>query len=387
MANITKYDDNGKQLWRISGYLGVDPKTGKQKNINRKGFKTKKEATQSLNKAIKRLENGDNTVQRKSLTYEELYHEWLEIYKNEVRESSYHTTKRMFELNILPELADLLIDKISAPHLQKFVNKLYKKSTSYRKRYNYAKKPIELAYQRGYIKTNPCDLVHVPTKKLDYNKEKKTKDFWDKEELNKFMDALYKNEDSYKFIALFRLLAYTGIRRGECLALRWNDVNFIDGLLRIDETFTVGLNSQEIINEPKTESSKRTITLDNDTLNILKEWKKEQAKLLIGFGFNALGKDQFIFTSLPNNRHLCLSAPRKVLKRVCDKYGLEMINIHGFRHTHCSLLFEAGVSMKDVMERLGHKDIQTTMNVYAHVTPQSRDESAEKFARFLEANN
>lgn len=66
--------------------------------------------------------------------------------------------------------------------------------------------------------------------------------------------------------------------------------------------------------------------------------------------------------------------------RICEQNKLEMIHIHGFRHTHCSLLFENGVPMK---KRLGHSDIQTTMNTYTHVTENSRDKSAEKFAKYV----
>ena len=77
-------------------------------------------------------------------------------------------------------------------------------------------------------------------------------------------------------------------------------------------------------------------------------------------------------------------APRNALVKICNRFDLPMMNIHGFRHTHCSLLFEAGVPMKDVMERLGHSDIQTTMNVYTHVTKSSRDNSAQMFAKYVD---
>ncbi len=69
-----------------------------------------------------------------------------------------------------------------------------------------------------------------------------------------------------------------------------------------------------------------------------------------------------------------------------EKYDLPYITPHGFRHTHCSLLFEAGASIKEVQERLGHEDIKTTMNIYAHVTENTKEKTAEKFAQFWECN-
>lgn len=138
-----------------------------------------------------------------------------------------------------------------------------------------------------------------------------------------------------------------------------------------------------IINDPKTENSKRTVSIDPITLDILKKWKKEQAQLLLGFGHNALNPNQLLFSNVETNKPLNLTAPRYALKRVCERGNLEMINVHGFRHTHASLLFEAGVSMKDVMQRMGHSDIQTTMNIYTHVTKDSFDKSAERFANYV----
>ena len=89
-----------------------------------------------------------------------------------------------------------------------------------------------------------------------------------------------------------------------------------------------------------------------------------------------------LFSKLDNTA-LDVSSPRNRLERICKKNNFKMINIHGFRHTHCSLLFEAGVPMKDVMDRLGHSDIQTTMNIYTHVTKDSKDKSAQKFAKYV----
>ena len=79
----------------------------------------------------------------------------------------------------------------------------------------------------------------------------------------------------------------------------------------------------------------------------------------------------------------CLGKPATILKKVCNKHNFKIINIHGFRHTHASLLFESGAAMEVVRDRLGHTDIQTTVNIYTHVTQKSRDKTAQNFANYM----
>ena len=71
------------------------------------------------------------------------------------------------------------------------------------------------------------------------------------------------------------------------------------------------------------------------------------------------------------------------LKRICKKYDFKEIKVHGFRHTHCSLLFESGITIQEVQERLGHSDLKTTMSIYAHVKEKQKEEVGKKFARYV----
>ena len=122
--------------------------------------------------------------------------------------------------------------------------------------------------------------------------------------------------------------------------------------------------------------------MDDSTMQIMKEWKSKQAKEMLSLGYNTMGKNQLVFTNLKNK----FINPQKIgqkIRPICKKIDLKEITPHGFRHTHCSLLFEAGASIKEVQERLGHADIQTTMNIYAHVTEKKKEETAQKFAAYL----
>lgn len=381
MANYTEYTIKAGNRWQVRGYLGTEEATGEQIEFNKRGFKTKKEAQVAYTRAKHNFIEGryDNNT-NKRLTFNEVYREWFDHYKLDVKESTANKTVSIFDLHILPKFGKNFIDKINHRLLQSAINDWHKRFKKYKMIYNYTKSVLRYAFQQGYIVENPTLKVRVPKKSI-VKVEKKTKDYYNRTELQELLSLLGK-EQSVKWYTLFRLLAFTGIRRGELLALTWKDVNFKEGLLSVNKTLTTGMGNKLIVSSPKTEASDRVVTLDDKTVLTLKQWKNEQAQLLIGFGFNAMKPDQLIFSQVESNQHLHLSAPRNKLARLCRLNNLDMINIHGFRHTHCSLLFDAGVQLKDVKERLGHEDIQTTMNIYTHVTEESKNNSAELFAKF-----
>ncbi|MGX7150584.1 tyrosine-type recombinase/integrase [Enterococcus ureasiticus] len=93
-------------------------------------------------------------------------------------------------------------------------------------------------------------------------------------------------------------------------------------------------------------------------------------------------KQQLIFSNLQND-YLQPTITRKYIKQVCEKYELKEITTHGFRHTHCSLFFESGATIKEVQERLRHSDVQTTVNIYAHVTQDNKEKTAKLFANHV----
>lgn len=122
--------------------------------------------------------------------------------------------------------------------------------------------------------------------------------------------------------------------------------------------------------------------MDDNTVAILKEWKKKQKQDYLKLGFNTLQSKQLMFSN-EHNEYLQPTKTRKWIVHVQDKYELGTITTHGLRHTHCSLLFEAGASIKEVQDRLGHTDVQTTMNIYTHVTNEAKEEAILKFADYI----
>lgn len=381
MVKFAAYETDGKKLWRVSGYLGVDALTGRQKNVNKGKFVTKKEAQMYFNRLKLEFEEGTRLAKPKRMTYQEVFEEWFETYQRDVEESTAHKTKQIFNNHILHELDNMFIDRILPRHLQKLINKWHEKYKMHRTIYNYMGNVFKFAKFKRYIKDNPQDLVLIPKKKLDYKIKEIEKKFYTRSELFIVLDALSKMK-TLKWLAFFRLLSFTGIRRGEALALTYNDINFKEGKITINKALALRDNNEMFLKIPKSNAGKREISVDEKTLEILKEWKHEQAETLIGFGFNAMKKNQLVWSKWESNTHLNLSSPRNAFMRVCEKHDIEPIAIHGFRRTHATLCIQSGIPMKELSKRLGHTDIQTTMNYYVYAD-ESEEKTADRFANYL----
>lgn len=378
MAKIKKYiKKDGSAAYEFSLYLGMDHVTGKKRRTTRRGFTSFKSAKTAMNRLQYEVQESGFKKQ-KSYTYNEIYLLWIEQYKNTVKESTLQKTTKLFEHHILPLFSDLKIDKIDTAYCQKGINKWFKQGlTSYKILLRYTSKVFKMAVNMNIIESDPTAKVTIPVKR-DTEIIEKLPNFYDKEELEQFFSSLAK-EGNKKNLALFRALAFSGARIGEILALEWRDIDFNTSTLSVNKTLTRGLNNRLMVDVPKTRKSIRVISLDPITMRVLKDWKIEQAENYFKLGFNTGSIKQPVFTNSKNS-YINSAKIYKDYVKIVKKYDLKKINIHGFRHTHCSLLFEAGASLKEVQDRLGHTDVQTTMNIYAHVTKKAKDKTASKFA-------
>lgn len=388
MATIKKYTKNNGETGYMSNlYLGIDPVTGKKKRTTLRAS-TQKE----LNLKIARLQIQIETEGFKeniTYTFNDVYLLWFTHYKNTVKESSYVKTERVFHNHILPYFGDKRIDKINVTMCQKAINDWFKILKRYNVTMNYTAKVFDYAITLQIINDNPAKKVTKPVKKNDFIEER-SENYYTRDELLEFMNALKadgKDPRHQKTYTFFRVLSFTGMRKGEAFALTWNDVNFEDSTISITKTLSQGENNRLIIQTPKTRKSARNISIDKQTLDDLKAWKKTQKAYYFELGFNTNKESQLIFSN-QYNELIQPGKTRKWLLEVQNKYNLKKITTHGLRHTHCSLLFESSTSenpvkIQDVQDRLGHSDIQTTMNIYNHVTEKAKEKTAEIFANYM----
>lgn len=366
---IKEYKVKGEVRYGFNIYFGKDLLTGKERRTQRRGFKTRREAIE----AYSMLSAKGGVEDRSAKTFEDVYNEWKEVYFDTVRETSYIKTIDLFRLHILPAIGSYRIKYIDVSALQKQVTAWRDEGKNYKVYVNYISRVFKYAIHLGLIESNVCEKIYMPKAKTKAKRSSKLS-FWSAEELNLFL-SIASDEMPLMWYTYFRLLAFTGMRKSEALALEWNDIDFMRNQISVSKTISPTLESPKGISDTKTEAGDRVIDMDPETMKVLKRWKHEQLSVE-----NRISK--LVFTNQRGD-YVTRSYPIRVLDAFCKKHGLEPISIHGFRHTHCSLLFEAQATIKEVQDRLGHADIKTTMDVYAHVSKAKKKETVDKFVKLL----
>ena len=259
--------------------------------------------------------------------------------------------------------------------MQKIVIELSKKYIAYLNYMSIINRVFKYAMHLDIIQTNPVDRIIRPKQQ----KPRKEKIALTKKELNKFLTLAKKDARPVLYTA-WHTLAYTGLRRGELLGLEWSDIDFKNKTISINRTL-VSINGKLSVQTPKTKRSTRTISLDDSTVQILKDWKLEQKKLFFKHGI----KSRNIVITNTVGGYFDFANFRDDLQTFISKHKLKQFSVHSLRHTHASLLFEAGIEPKTISDRLGHSNIQTTLDMYTHLNDKQRSDVADRLLKFLEA--
>ena len=362
---IKSYKTKRGTFYMFTSYLGVNRITRKDILITRRGFKTKREA-QSAEAEYKYRYDNNMLDLHTDTTYYDVYKIWIKLYAKTVEDSTLNKAIQNFKLHILPAFGRMKLSEITPLDCQNFANEMSDKFAVLSKVYSPAKRVYEYARKIDLVSgDNPFDKVIRPKRK----KQKKIVPFMNKEELRTLLGAI-KSPLWYTF---FFLLAHTGARRGEALACRWNDFDFQKGTWHICRAIAVGEDNVQYFSTTKTYTSDRVIDLDPELIQVLLNYRRKQKIKSI---------DGLIF-STKKGTMLTVTKPYNYLQEIIKKNDLKHVTIHSFRHTHCSMLFESGWTIKDVQERLGHKDMQTTMNIYLHITSDRKKKSMEQFINYL----
>lgn len=372
---------NNETLWEFRVYMGSDPLTNKKSYSHKRGFKSKKEATLAEARATVQVADNPINVSAATMTFEQLYDEWHEGYQSHVRQSTLRCREQVYRLHIKPYIGSFKVRKIDNLILQQYADTLAKKATPYLAGVALSEVKLILKYAEGrhYLNNAYYRLAKAP--KQDHTKVKKP-NFWDKKQLNTFLDSIDPADFPQEF-AYFRLLAYSGMRRGEIGALTWKDISFAKSTVSITKTQAYSADGTYTVNDTKTRAGRRTLPLDKQTMAAMKNWRTQQRITLLKNGVNANGSGQLVF-SVKGDKMLAYVTTNKWLHTFIEKSGVPRITMHGLRHTHASALFAANVPIKAVQVRLGHADIQTTLNIYAHVTNQQSEESINMLVAYLE---
>ncbi|MDN6900940.1 site-specific integrase [Oenococcus sicerae] len=323
--------------------------------------------------------------QVKRIKFNELAKEWLAMKEKDVKPSTYKKIEERYKLHIQPYFKGIYLDELTPIKAQKFVNGLAAKLVGYTDSLDIVNQVYKKAVQYGYVKDNPFANVDKPrAKKAPSSASVK---FYDVEQLRRFLNSAYQlyAKDHYSRYLFFRLLAFTGMRKGEALALNWSDVDFSNKTLSISKTVVTVENGEVVSSEPKTKASNRLMTLDDDTVSALAEWKLRQHDLYKTLGYES-SPCNYVFNSEVNS-FISLSRPRAWARAIAKAVDLPPIIIHGFRHTYATLAVQSGMDIKQLQYQLGHNDVHTTLQIYAEVTKKQKTETAKIFANFVNESN
>lgn len=370
---------NGTIVYRASIYLGIDQMTGKRVKTSITG-RTRKEVNQKAKHAQFDFLSNGSTIKRKVVikTFKELSHLWLETYKLTVKPQTYDATVTRLNRHIMPTLGNMKVDKITASDIQMLINRLSKYYVNYTAVRSVIRKVLQQGVLLGLIDYNSARDIILPRKQP--NAKKKVK-FIDASDLKSFLEHLetsqHKRYNLYFDAVLYQLLLSTGLRIGEACALEWGDIDLENGTIAINKTYNKNL---KFLSTAKTQSGNRVISVDKKTLRSLKLYQMRQRQL-----FNEVGArvSEVVFAT-PTRKYFNASVRQSALDTRCKEAGIERFTFHAFRHTHASLLLNAGISYKELQYRLGHANISMTLDTYGHL---SKDKEKEAVLYYEKAMN
>ncbi|MDO3680396.1 site-specific integrase [Paenibacillus ehimensis] len=362
-------------------YHIIDPKTGKRKQKETRGFDTKEEAEEEAKRILVELQNG-TYIEEKDLTFQDFAFQWLDLYSKSGKVKQSTVDIRKAKLKILEEhFAQIKVKDITKKMYQEFLNSLLEQ---------YARKTIASIHEVGslifkkaveleIIAKDITEYAEIPTKKLTVEElegQIKVPRYLEKEELKQFLEAAKFSNLAIDY-PMFVTLAYTGLRVGELCALKWKDIDFSEQIISITKTIYNKSNKsgEHALHTPKTKSSIRTLDVDEIVLAALEQHKNNQKAVSL--------EDHFVFVDRKGNP-VPITYVQKRMHSLLKHAKIELhLTPHSLRHTHTSLLAEAGVSLEVIQNRLGHQDDKITRAIYLHITKPKRKEASQKFAELM----
>lgn len=347
---------------------------------------TKKQIEKELNRQAMMFEESVNHgFKTSAMRFQELAEEWFENYaKNALRSTTY---ERMLQLThrVYPAIGHLRIDKITARHLQGFVNSLTKEGANEKTSKPLAPKTIRhnlsfisdvfsYAVRMDLVSDNPCRKVTIP------KGEVKEKPIYSQEEIAQLLTAI--NGEDTKYRAFFYLIEYSGFRRSEMLGLEWKNIDFENNIISIKRTSNYTSERGIYTDTTKTKRSKRVLKISPYIMDILKELKDEQDEQALKCGDKWVETDR-LYVKL-NGRPMNNNTPYFWLKEFCEENNFRFCDIHSLRHFYASALINKGVDAAAVSGALGHSTITTTTSIYCHVFNQAQARAGDAIASVLD---
>ena len=359
------YYNADKKTWYAMFYA-KDYK-GVNKKYKKTGFKKKKEAQEYEYEFKKKISKSVN------MSFNSLYELYFEDYKKRHKPTAINTVETFFRLHILPFFDNIEISKINSYMIREWQNEMLEKKNENGKLFSenskaniYAalKSMFNWAAKYQGLNENPCKNLGAFGSKKNRSEMK----IWSVDDFNKFINLLeIKNkEKDGKYtdsIIIFKILFWTGLRIGEVLALTFDDINLKEKFIDVNKTIS-HINKKDYITTPKTLGSVRKVILPENLILDLKLYFSKFEK-------QKISKSERIF-------NLKKSQLRYILEKCSIQAEVEKIRLHDFRHSHASYLLFIQADITAISKRLGHDNLQTTINTYSHLYKDANKQLMKK---------
>ena len=359
------YYNADKKTWYAMFYA-KDYK-GVNKKYKKTGFKKKKEAQEYEYEFKKKISKSVN------MSFNSLYELYFEDYKKRHKPTAINTVETFFRLHILPFFDNIEISKINSYMIREWQNEMLEKKNENGKLFSenskaniYAalKSMFNWAAKYQGLNENPCKNLGAFGSKKNRSEMK----IWSVDDFNKFINFLEsknkeKNGKYSDAIIIFKVLFWTGLRIGEVLALTFDDINLKEKFIDVNKTIS-HINKKDYITTPKTLGSVRKVILPENLILDLKLYFSKFEK-------QKISKSKRIF-------NLKKSQLRYILEKCSIQAEVEKIRLHDFRHSHASYLLFIQADITAISKRLGHDNLQTTINTYSHLYKDANKQLMKK---------
>lgn len=351
---MAAYKDKERNTW-FCKFTYID-RMGNRKQKKKRGFKRKRDALQWEREFL--TSSGLECPE----TFRDLVNYYMDDISVRCRESTIETKKYVIDTKLIPFFGNRKVEEITPAMVrtwQSAMIRLNYKPTYLRFMHTQLSSILNYAVIYYGLKDNPCVKAGAIGKA-----KPREMDFWTEDEYRTFISAV---PDGSKYKYIFEILYWSGIREGELQALTKEDIDLDRKTISITKTYVKIRNGIELINPPKTEGSRRKVFIPD---------------------FLCAELRPFLDSRQPGER--LFQAPRTSIRnaliRYSEKAGTKAIRVHDLRHSHASLLINMGLSPKVIAQRLGHENIQTTLNIYSHLYPSAQEEVADMLQNLYEAS-
>lgn len=377
-----RVDRNGKESvrWYVIVDLGFGD-DGRRRQKWHGGFRTRREAEAARAKLVNEINTGSYVVPGRTTLEEWIRTSWLPMTEPRVKPSTFHSYRRNLELHVLPMLGRKPLQQLTPPMLTSLYGQLAQRCEERKglsaKTISYihatVHKVLGDAVDSGLLGRNIAASAKPPRPS---KRATGGVNAWEPEELGNFLQVASET----RLGAIWRLTTMTGMRRGEVLGLRWQDLDLNRARLSVRQAL-VSVGYDVIRSTPKSNCA-RVIDLDAETVAQLRAHRDRQDEERTEWGVDY--QDQDLVVAKENGEPIHPHAFSQCFERLIEKHQLRRIRLHDLRHTHATLALKAGVPVKVISERLGHESPAFTLKQYAHVIPGMQAEAAAQVAAMID---